>query len=63
VAKGYMTAPPSGVWDQDSQDAMRKFQADQNLSTTGKLSSKSIIALGLGPLTAAQPPSPVPPKP
>jgi peptidoglycan hydrolase-like protein with peptidoglycan-binding domain len=64
--KGYLTTPPTGAWDQNAQDAMRKFQADQNLSVSGKLSSRSLIALGLGSPTAAVPPasSPaVPPKP
>jgi len=64
--KGYLTTPPTGVWDQNAQDAMRKFQADQNLSVSGKLSSRSIIALGLGSPTAAVPAATstaVPPKP
>ncbi len=65
--KGYLTTPPNGIWDQNAQDALRKFQADQNLTVSGKLSSRSIIALGLGSPTAAVPPanssSPTPPKP
>ncbi len=64
--KGYLTTPPTGVWDQNAQDAMRKFQTDQNLSVSGKLSSRSLIALGFGSPTAAVPPassSEVPPKP
>jgi hypothetical protein len=63
VAKGYMTTPPNGQWDQNSQDAMRKFQADQNLSVSGKLSSRSIIALGLGSPSAAVPPASAAPVP
>jgi len=72
VAKGYMTTPPNGQWDENSQDAMRKFQSAQNLSVSGKLSSRSIIALGLGAPSAAVPPAaqtavpasttPIPPK-
>jgi hypothetical protein len=49
VAKGYLKSQPSGVWDAQSADALRQFQTDQKLSPTGKLSSASLIALGLGP--------------
>ncbi len=61
--KGYLTTPPTGAWDQNAQDAMRKFQADQNLSVSGKLSSRSLIALGLGSPTAAVPPASSPAAP
>ena len=47
--KGYLHGEPSGVWNQDSTDALRHFQQDQNLQASGKLDSLSIIALGLGP--------------
>lgn len=63
VAKGYMTTPPNGQWDQNSQDAMRKFQSAENLSVSGKLSSRSIIALGLGSPSAAVPPATTTPAP
>ena len=49
AAKGYLKTAPSGGWDQDSMDAMRRFQEDQKLTATGKLNSLSLIALGLGP--------------
>lgn len=49
VAKGYLKTPATGVWDQDSQEAMRKFQADEKLEATGKLTSRTLISLGLGP--------------
>jgi peptidoglycan hydrolase-like protein with peptidoglycan-binding domain len=49
AAKGYLKSPATGVWDQDSQEAMRKFQADQNLDANGKLTSRTLISLGLGP--------------
>jgi Putative peptidoglycan binding domain len=49
VTKGYLKTPATGVWDQDSQDATRRFQADQNLDATGKLTSRTLISLGLGP--------------
>lgn len=47
--KGYLHGDPTGVWDQNSADALRRFQQDQNLQASGKLDSLSIIALGLGP--------------
>jgi peptidoglycan hydrolase-like protein with peptidoglycan-binding domain len=47
--KGYLHGEPSGVWNEDSADALRRFQQDQNLQASGKLDSLSIIALGLGP--------------
>jgi peptidoglycan hydrolase-like protein with peptidoglycan-binding domain len=47
--KGYLHGEASGAWNQDSSDALRRFQQDQNLQASGKLDSLSIIALGLGP--------------
>jgi len=47
--KGYLHGEASGVWNEDSADALRRFQQDQNLQASGKLDSLSIIALGLGP--------------
>jgi peptidoglycan hydrolase-like protein with peptidoglycan-binding domain len=47
--KGYFKGEPTGVWDQGSIDAMRQFQEDQKLEPTGKLTSRSLISLGLGP--------------
>jgi hypothetical protein len=57
AAKGYLKTPPSGVWDHDSMDAMQRFQQDQKLDATGKLTAKSLGALGLGPKPAAEPAS------
>jgi len=47
--KGYLHGEADGVWNQDSADALCRFQQDQNLQANGKLDSLSIIALGLGP--------------
>jgi peptidoglycan hydrolase-like protein with peptidoglycan-binding domain len=49
ASKGYLKAEPSGVWDADTQEAMRRFQADQKLDQTGKINALSLISLGLGP--------------
>lgn len=47
--KGYFHGDANGAWGPDSIDAMKRFQADQNLMPDGKISSLSLIALGLGP--------------
>jgi hypothetical protein len=60
IDKGYLKSDPNGVWDAQSQDALRQFQTDQKLSPTGKLSAASLIALGLGPKTGADSVSPQP---
>lgn len=50
--KGYLKSEPSGVWDAESSAALAQFQNDRKLTATGKLTSASLIALGLGPSTA-----------
>ena len=49
VTRGYLTTPPSGAWDPATVDALKRFQEEQNLPPTGKITSLSLIALGLGP--------------
>jgi len=50
ASKGYMrTDQVTGGWDQNSTDALKQFQAAQNLDASGKINSLSLIALGLGP--------------
>ena len=67
ATKGYYKGEPNGEWGTDSSDALKRFQADQNLMPDGKINSISLIALGLGPkrLTAksdaASPPQIAPP--
>jgi peptidoglycan hydrolase-like protein with peptidoglycan-binding domain len=68
VSKGYFHGEPNGEWGPDSADALKRFQAEQNLTPDGKLTSLSLIALGLGPkrLSAqahAQPSATDPTKP
>jgi peptidoglycan hydrolase-like protein with peptidoglycan-binding domain len=67
ATKGYFQGEPNGEWGADSQAALKRFQAEQNLTSDGKLSSMSLIALGLGPKRlSAQSHSqsaPHPPKP
>lgn len=47
--KGYLKTTPNGVWDQESVEALKRFQNEQKLQATGKIDSLSLIALGLGP--------------
>ncbi len=47
--KGYFHGPVDGNWGPESVDALKRFQAEQNLDSDGKISSLSLIALGLGP--------------
>jgi len=68
VAKGYLKAEDAnGSWNQASVDALKKFQFEQNLESTGKINSLSLIALGLGPKhetpTLPRPPDPGQPQP
>ena len=50
AAKGYLRPEEAtGVWNPNSADALKKFQAEQKIDSTGKINSLSLIALGLGP--------------
>jgi hypothetical protein len=60
VDKGYLKSDPNGVWDAQSVDALRQFQTDKNLSPTGKISSASLIDLGLGPKSDPSQPAETP---
>jgi hypothetical protein len=60
--KGYLQSAPTGVWDQASVDALRRFQHDQNLEASGKIDSLSVIALGLGPKYEASAGKPATPR-
>ena len=65
VSKGYLQGEPSGKWGPDSTEALKRFQAEQNLMPDGKINSLSLIALGLGPkrLTAKSDAVPAPVSP
>jgi len=52
--RGYLKNEPTGTWDADSKEAMRKFQNDQKLDPSGKITAASLIALGLGPKNESQ---------
>jgi hypothetical protein len=62
ASKGYLKPEDAtGTWNQTSIDALKRFQAEQNIESTGKINSLSLIALGLGPRhdsAAVKPPVP-----
>ena len=59
AAKGFLQPEDAtGTWNQASSDALKKFQAEQNLESSGKINSLSLIALGLGPHHDPAPPKP-----
>ena len=62
ASKGYLQGETNGVWGTSSIEALKRFQQDQNLEPTGKITSLSLIALGLGPRRdpALNPPNPPP---
>lgn len=47
--RGYLRSEPTGVWSPASIEALKRFEADQNVKVDGKIDSKILIALGLGP--------------
>ncbi|HEX8872758.1 MAG TPA: peptidoglycan-binding domain-containing protein [Candidatus Acidoferrum sp.] len=58
--QGSFSGTPSGVWDDDTVDAMRKFQSTHGLRPSGKLDAPTLQKLGLGSETAGLAP-PMPP--
>jgi peptidoglycan hydrolase-like protein with peptidoglycan-binding domain len=67
--KGYFKGTVDGTWGDDSVDALKRFQTDHQLENDGKISSLSLIQLGLGPkhdgstVTTAHPELPSAPPP
>jgi hypothetical protein len=56
AARGYLhNEDATGVWNQNSSDALKRFQTEQNIESSGKINSLSLIALGLGPKRDASP--------
>lgn len=57
--KGHFEGEPTGKWDAKSVEAMKKFQAANDLPVTGKIDAKSLQKLGLGSeIAGAAPPRP-----
>lgn len=49
VREHYMASEPSGRWDDSTQAAMRRYQADQGWQSKSIPDSRALIRLGLGP--------------
>jgi peptidoglycan hydrolase-like protein with peptidoglycan-binding domain len=49
VREHYMAGEPSGKWDDSTQAAMRRYQADQGWQSKSIPDSRALIRLGLGP--------------
>jgi hypothetical protein len=49
IREHYLTGEPSGTWNQTSEDAMRKYQADHGWQSKTVPDSRALISLGLGP--------------
>ena len=58
--RGFFTGQVDGNWGPSSLDALKRFQASQNLDVDGKLGALSLIALGLGPKRAYVQTTPIP---
>jgi murein L,D-transpeptidase YcbB/YkuD len=63
ASKGYLQTEATGEWGPESVDALKRFQTDQNLMPDGKITSLSLIALGLGPKRLTAKSDPAPPQP
>jgi hypothetical protein len=46
---GYYSVVASGKWDDQTRDAMRRYQLDHGFPATGLPEAKSLMKLGLGP--------------
>jgi len=49
VREHYMTGTPSGKWDDATQKALRRYQADQGWQSKSVPDSRALIRLGLRP--------------
>jgi hypothetical protein len=49
IREHYLSGEASGTWNQSSEEAMRKYQADQGWQTKQVPDSRALIKLGLGP--------------
>jgi len=49
IREHYMNGGPSGKWDDATQAALRRYQADQGWQSKSVPDSRALIKLGLGP--------------
>jgi peptidoglycan hydrolase-like protein with peptidoglycan-binding domain len=58
-AKGLYSGDPTGVWDSQTQSAVRQYQQNNNLNVTGQLDDDTLKSLGI---TATNPSNPANPS-
>jgi len=49
IREHYLTGRPSGVWDNTTQAAMQKYQADNGWQSKTTPDARALIKMGLGP--------------
>jgi peptidoglycan hydrolase-like protein with peptidoglycan-binding domain len=49
IDRGYLRTEATGSWNGDSSEALKRFEAEQKVKVDGKIDSKMLISLGLGP--------------
>lgn len=47
--RGYLSTQPDGVWSAQCVEGLKRFEADKKFKMDGKIDSRILIALGLGP--------------
>jgi hypothetical protein len=49
IREHYLTGEPAGTWNEASEEAMRRYQADHGWQSKTVPDSRALISLGLGP--------------
>jgi hypothetical protein len=49
IREHYLSGDPAGTWNQETEDAMRRYQADHGWQSKEVPDSRALISLGLGP--------------
>lgn len=49
IREHYLTGGPTGTWNTESEEAMRRYQSDHGWQTKEVPDSRALISLGLGP--------------
>jgi len=49
IREHYLTGKPTGVWNDETQQAMQRYQADNNWQSKTTPDARALIKLGLGP--------------
>lgn len=47
--RGYLSSQPDGVWSAQCVESLKRFEADKKFKIDGKIDSRILISLGLGP--------------